>query len=150
MGNHRKLLAGAAAVFLTSVLAIGLVLALRPAYSVRQLRLGLECNRQGQYALAIDYLSHSIRVDPSSAEALFARGKATSGSASSRRRPRITTRHINSSAPGAIRRLQGICSSRSKLHRQAIAAYQTALQGNDRCASGAAVQQYGVRPLDAR
>ena len=130
MGNHRKLLAGAAAVLLTLVLAIGLVLALRPAYSVRQLRLGLECNRQGQYALAIDYLSHSIRVDPSSAEALFARGKAHQRLGEFPAAVHDYHSAYQQTHQALFAACEGYCSSRSKLHRQAIAAYQTAWQGN--------------------
>ncbi len=50
MGNHRKLVGGAVTLSLALIVAIGLFFALRPSYSVRQLRLGHTFVENGQYA----------------------------------------------------------------------------------------------------
>jgi serine/threonine protein kinase len=130
MGNHRKLVAGMAAILLTSVLAIALFLALRPPYSVRQLQSGLECSRQGQYALAIDYLSSSIHADPSSAGAFFARGKAHQrlGEFSAAAEDYHSA---HERAPQSLfAACEGYCWSRAVYHGPAIGAYQEALKEN--------------------
>ncbi len=50
-------------------------LALRPPYAVRQLNEGLAYYEQAEYPRALDCLNEAVRYDPSSTDALVARGK---------------------------------------------------------------------------
>lgn len=129
MGNHRKLVVGAAATLLTLILVISLFLALRPTYSVRQLQLGLAFTEKGQYALAVDCLSNSVRADPNSSEALFGRGRVYQRLGEHQ----LAFQDYDAAyrlTPGAVvTACRGYCLSQMKSHKAAIAAYQLALQG---------------------
>jgi len=79
MGNHRKLMAGAATTLLAFDASCQPFLALRPPYDVRQLRLGVAFSKQGKYAKAVEHLNNSLLAKPASADALLARGRAYQG-----------------------------------------------------------------------
>jgi len=128
MGNHRKLVAGVAAVLLTSILAVSLFFALRPPYSVRQLQLGLGYLERGEYDRAIENLNSSIHADPASSEALFARGRAYQHMGEFQ-----AAFHDYDSADQLVpkpipKACKGYCLSRIKSYRAAIAPYQLALK----------------------
>ena len=133
IGNHRGLVLALGATLLSLVLATALFFALRPPYSTRQLRLGLSHIKGGDYAGAVDYLSNSIRANPASSEALFARGRAYQRLGEFR----IAYKDYNSSyrlkVDPVVKACEGYCVSRTKYHKDAIAKYKMALEaGYDR------------------
>ncbi len=133
IGNHRGLVVGLGAALLSLSLAVTLFLALRPPYSVRQLQLGLARIEQGEYAAAVDYLSNSIRSNPNSSEALFARGRAY------QRLGEFQTAFQDFSSANRLKSTpitnacRGYCLSRIKSFKAATAMYDLALKsGFDR------------------
>jgi serine/threonine protein kinase len=74
--SHRTLVATLTGVVLLTVLvALGL-LARIPSYSVRQYRQGLVYRKQGQWRLAADSFTESLRSDSGNADGLWARARA--------------------------------------------------------------------------
>ena len=127
IGNHRPFVSGMAALTFACVAAILLFFAFRPPYSVRELRSGLSYNEQGEYALAAGCLDNSIRANPTSSEALFARGIAhqrlgefESAIQDYNSAHRLTARPF-------FKACEGYCCNRINLHKAAITAYQMAL-----------------------
>ncbi len=128
-GNHRKLVGGTATLFLTLILAISLFFALRPSYSIRQLQLGVAYGEQGQYALAVDCLSNSIRSNPNSSEALFARGRAYQRLGEYYTAYQDYDLSYQLTPTPILNACRGYCLSQVGSHSAAIAAYQLALKG---------------------
>ncbi len=128
MGNHRRLVGGTTTMMLTLLLATSLFLALRPSYSVRQLQLGFAFTEKGQYRLAVDCLSNSVRADPNSSEALFLRGRAYQHLGEFQ----LAFQDYDAAyqlAPGpVVTACRGYCLSQMKSHKAAIAAYHLALK----------------------
>lgn len=93
------------------------------------MQLGLASSRQGEYALAVDYLGNSIRIDPASSEALFARGKAFQrlGEFSAAAQDYHLAYQLARTPLFAA--CEGYCLSRTKYHLQAITLYRSALEG---------------------
>lgn len=126
-GNHHRLVSGMAAMVLTLALAISLFFALRPPYSVRQLRLGIADSEQGKYAEAVDHLSKSLLAAPASAEALFARGRTYQqlGQYQTAFQDYHSAYQLKSTP--VFKACEGYCLSQIKSHKAAIAAYGLAL-----------------------
>jgi eukaryotic-like serine/threonine-protein kinase len=127
MGNHVKLVASTSASACGLIAAIALFFALRPPYSVRQLEQGLDYSEQGQYALAVDSLSNSLRADPSSGEALFARGRANQCLGKFQTAIQDYNSAYRLTSRPLLKACEGYCLSRIKSHMAAIAAYRLAL-----------------------
>jgi len=127
MGNHFKLVASTSALAFASIVAVALFFAFRPPYSVRQLQQGLAYNEQGQYASAVDSLSNSIREDPSSSEALFARGRANQRLGKHLLAYKDYNLAYRLKAMPLTKACEAYCLSRIKYHKDAIAAYLLAL-----------------------
>jgi eukaryotic-like serine/threonine-protein kinase len=128
MGNHRRLVGGASTIALTSILTVGLFLALRPSYGVRQLHLGIACNEQGKYTEAVDHLNNAILADPASPEALFARGHAYQGLGQFQTAFQDYHVAYQLEPSPLFKACEGYCLSLIKSHKAAIAAYQLALE----------------------
>jgi serine/threonine protein kinase/Tfp pilus assembly protein PilF len=73
--HWRKVLAGATATLLLIAVA-AIYLALRPSYAERQLRAGIAHYEAGDYDLAVNDLTDSLKADPSCCEAYLARARA--------------------------------------------------------------------------
>ena len=132
MGNHRRLVTATGAMFLAFVLGTSLFLALRPSYGARQLRDGLAHERQGQYALAVDCLTDSLRDDPNSSEALFARGRAEQR-LGQYYQALLDYRASYQLNPAPIVKVwEGYCADLWHAYYDAIAAYEWALKGGCR------------------
>jgi tetratricopeptide (TPR) repeat protein len=129
MRNHRKRVVGAFTLLLTLFLAITLFFSLRPPYSVRQLQLGMACIEQGQYSVAVDYLSDSIRTNPNSSEALFARGRAYQQLGKFQLAFQDYDATYKRAPSPVVTACRGYCLNRINSHKAAIAAYQLALKG---------------------
>ena len=130
IGNHRGLVLALGATLLSLVLATALFFALRPPYSTRQLRLGLSHIKGGDYAGAVDYLSNSIRANPASSEALFARGRAYQRLGEFRIAYRDYNLANTTEAPTpTLIACKGYCLSRIKYHKDAIAHYRSGIGG---------------------
>jgi tetratricopeptide (TPR) repeat protein len=121
--------AGWATIVLTLILAVTLFFALRPPYSVRQLQLGIAYSDKGKYTLAVDCLSNSIRTDPNSSEALFARGRAYQQLGEYHTAYRDYDLSCQLTPTPIVNACRGYCLSRLASHKAAIAAYQLALEG---------------------
>ena len=122
-------LLGLGAALLSLSLAVILFFALRPPYSVRQLQLGLARIEQGEYAAAVDYLNNSIRSNPDSSEALFARGRAYQrlGEFQTAFQDYNSANRLKSNP--IFNACKGYCLSRIKYHKDAIAAYRLGVGG---------------------
>jgi serine/threonine protein kinase len=127
MGNHRRLVVGAATTFLTLTLAVTLFFALRPPYSVRQLQLGLAYSEQGKYVLAVDFLSNSLQANPRSGEALFARGMARQRLGEYHAAYQDYDQSYQLKPTPLLHACRGYCLSQINSHKAAIAACQLAL-----------------------
>ena len=128
IGNHPRRVFGAGAMTLLLGLAVILFFALRPPYSDRQLQLGLGQLEQGKYASAVASLSNSIDANPTSGEALFARGRAYQ-----REEKFLLAKQDYNSAfqltlNPAAKACEGYCLSQAKYPREAILAYTKALE----------------------
>lgn len=133
IGNHQGLVSGLIAALLSILLATVLFFAMRPPYSARQLQLGLHCLDRGKYAEAIDYLGNSLYADPTSSEALFARGRAYQrlGEFQMAFQDYDSAYQLNRSP--MISACRGYCLGRVKSYKAAIAMNDLALkQGYDR------------------
>jgi eukaryotic-like serine/threonine-protein kinase len=129
MGNHRRWTFGTGAAFLIFAVAATAFFAFRPSYSVRQYQAGLACLEQNKYSEAVDNLNNSIRFDPNSAEALFARGRAYQRLGEYQAAFRDYD-SANLLAPQPVLNVyKGYCSSQSKHYTDAIALYNLALKG---------------------
>jgi tetratricopeptide (TPR) repeat protein len=133
IGIHRAQASGVGLALLTVFVAASLFFALRPPYAVRQFRLGLDHLGQGEYSLAVDALDSSIRANPTSGRALFARGRAYQrlGQFQAAFHDYDSAEQL---APSPVLyACKGYCLNRSKFHKDAIAAYHSALKaGYDR------------------
>lgn len=127
MGNHRKLVGGTVALFLTLFVAAALFLALRPPYSVRQLQLGIAYGEQGNHTESVNCLNNALLAAPTSAEALFARGRAYQHLGQFQ--TAFQDYHLASqlSPSPLLSACKGYCLSRMKSHKAAISLYLSAL-----------------------
>ncbi|NLF07418.1 MAG: protein kinase [Pirellulaceae bacterium] len=128
VGNHSGLAAGACGIVLLLILAVALFFSLRPPYDVRQYRLGLQRLDGGEYAVAADSLTNSIRYNPDSGDALYARGRAFHrlGEYQIAFRDYTASYRLCPSADVVV--CKGYCLSRLKSHKAAISAYGVALE----------------------
>jgi len=133
VGNHRGLVISFGVILLTMTVAACTLVAIRAPYSIRQLQLGLSQFERGEYSSAVDHLSNSICSNPDSSEALFTRGCAYQrlGKFELAYTDYNLAYHL---APSPIMNAcRGYCASRLKYHKDAIAAYHSALEaGYDR------------------
>jgi serine/threonine protein kinase len=126
-GNHFKLVASMSALVFASIVAVGLFFALRPPYSVRQLQQGLAYSERGQYTLAVDSLSNSIREDPTSNNALFARGRANQRLGKFQTAIQDYNSAYRLTSRPLFKACEGYCLSRINSHKAAIVADRCAL-----------------------
>lgn len=133
IGTHRGLVLGLSVALLSVLLATVLFFAMRPPYSDRQLQLGLHRLDEAQYAKAIDYLSNSLRTNPTSSEALFARGRAYQGFGKFQMAFQDYDSAYQLNRSPIISACRGYCLGLVKSHKAAIASNDLALkQGYDR------------------
>jgi tetratricopeptide (TPR) repeat protein len=115
------------ALVFASIVAVGLFFALRPPYSVRQLQQGLAYSERGQYTLAVDSLSNSIREDPTSNNALFARGRANQRLGKFQTAIQDYNSAYRLTSRPLFKACEGYCLSRINSHKAAIVADRCAL-----------------------
>jgi tetratricopeptide (TPR) repeat protein len=128
IGNHRILVLGLGAVSFSAILAVVLFLALRSPYDARQLQLGLAHYEHGAYALAVDCLNDAVRANPASSETLFARGRAYQRLGRFDIAFRDYGMAYRLERSGVLKACEGYCLSRLQCYRDAITAYQRALE----------------------
>ena len=127
-GNHRGLVLSLGSVTFSAVLAVSLLVALRPSYDARQLQLGLAYCQRGEYNSAIDCLSDAIRADHNSAEALYARGLAyyRLGDFGMALHDYLAATRLHPTPLGLA--CKGYCFSQLGQHLSAIGIYKAALE----------------------
>lgn len=132
-GSHRALVSASSLAILTIATLVVAFLAIRPPYSVRQFQAGLRLLDRGEYSSAIDLFDNSIRSDPKSSEALFARARAY------HRMGQFQSAFHDYDLAGQLApsplygACKGYCCSRMKLHDNAVALCTSALEaGYDR------------------
>ncbi|MEN6451711.1 MAG: serine/threonine-protein kinase [Thermoguttaceae bacterium] len=125
-GNHRRAVAGTAIIVLSFVLAAALFFSLRPPYSARQFQLGVACIERGKYAAAVDCLASSIRANPRSSEAFFARGRAYQRLGDYRAAYADFNASFRLKPNGLAKACEAYCLARAKFQKDAIAACQLA------------------------
>ncbi len=114
-------------------MAVGGYFALRPPYSVRRYQYGRQLLDRGNYSAAVDYLTDSIRADPDSGEALFARGQAFQrlGDFQMAYQDYDSANRLKSSP--LLNACRGYCLSRLRFNQPALVVYNQALEaGHDR------------------
>lgn len=125
--RRRPLIAGGA-VLGVAALAVALVLALRPPYSVRQFREGLACSGRGDYALAVECFNAALHSDPKNDEVLAARADALSQLGDFRMAVVDYGEAYRTIRSGVLAAKMGYCLSRLRQNLQALACYQAALK----------------------
>ncbi len=128
MGNHRKRVAGMAAVPLTLVLAVSLFFALRSPYDVRQYRLGLAKLEQGGYSEAVECLNNAVLANPNFSEAILARAKSYHRLGQYQTAYQDYDSVYQQTHDPAMNAYKGYCLNRMKSHKAAIAMYRSALE----------------------
>ncbi len=135
VGNHRGLVSTLGVILLTMTVATCAFFALRPPYSVRQLQVGLSHIERGEYSFAVDCLSNSIRENPNSSEALFARGRAYQRLGKYQLAFHDYHLACQREPNPILNACRGYCLNRTAYHKDAIVAYHLALEeGYDRAA----------------
>jgi serine/threonine protein kinase len=128
MNNHRKLTGSIVFCFFAILVAITSFLLLRSPYSVRQLQLGLALNEQGKYSEALKPLSNAVIANPTSAEALFARGCAFQRLGEFQTALQDYHSVCQLASTPMSKACEGYCLSQTKIQKVAIAAYLAALK----------------------
>ena len=127
IGNHSALVASVAAAVFSAMVAVALLLAMRPPYDTRQLKRGLVYCDRGEYALAIDCLNYALLSNPASYEALVARAHAYHHLQKFEVALEDYQKAYQLKASPILKACEGYCFSRLKHVRPAILVYQQAL-----------------------
>ena len=95
---------------------------------MRKLQLGLSQLEQGKYALAVDYLNNSLRANPDSGDALFARGCAYQHEGQFQSACQDYYSAFRLKPVPTFKACEGYCLNRIGHHADAIAAYCEAIE----------------------
>jgi tetratricopeptide (TPR) repeat protein len=131
VGNHRRLVAGAASVAAAAMLALAVFIATLPAYRVRQYQAGIACAKQGEHKAAIECFTNALHDDSRYVDALVARGREYQelGDFSIAFSDYDSAYALAPSPKMTVRK--GYCLSRLNQNREALALYQQALQNGE-------------------
>lgn len=129
IGNHRGLVSGVGVGILLMMLAAFAYLMFRPSYGNRQFQLGMHELERGEYASAVEYLNNAVRAVPNSSEVLFARGRAYQREGRFQLAQQDYYAAFQLSPSATHKACEGYCLSKTKYHREAIAAYRVSLDG---------------------